>query len=199
MSLQKKKKIVSVFYFFLSSKMECSFQEIIREAKNAINTRLDMLEALINTKKIVTVDMGTNDSIFQNSLHERISTLENIVNSLKSEQIPEVVIIEKDTRNSFEEPVCEETLPNMIESKGESEDEGEGEGEGDEGDEEGEAEAEAEAEDEDEGLQLTEFTYKGMTLYHDADFKVYNLDEDGAVGDPIGIWDEKTNRIKKLS
>ena len=184
--------------------MECSFQEIIRETKNAVNARLDMLEALINTKKIVTVDMVSNDSIYQNSLHERISTLENIVQNLKSEQIPEL-IIEKDSRTSFEEPVIKyiqtsnivndentiESEAQQIVSEGEDE-EGECEDEGEEG------EGEGEDENEGEGEELTEFTYKGMTLYRDSENKVYQADEDG-VGDPIGIWDEKTNRIKKLS
>jgi hypothetical protein len=55
---------------------------------------------------------------------------------------------------------------------------------------------------EEEAVELEEFEYKGMTLYRAAspDNKVYRMDEDGCISmsDPIGIWDEKSKKIKKL-
>ena len=55
---------------------------------------------------------------------------------------------------------------------------------------------------EEEVVELEEFEYKGMTLYRAAspDNKVYRMDEDGciSVSNPLGIWDEKSKKIKKL-
>ena len=171
--------------------MEYSIQELIRETKNAINTRLDMLESLISTKKVCTIDI--NGESLNESLYERISILETIVKDLQKEDIPEVVIIEKHTHE--DEPIIERSkevlkIENVQVDEGDADDEGEGEGEEGEG-EEGEGEGEA--------IALTEFTYKGMTLYHDEENKVYQMGEDGELSDPIGIWDETKNRIKKLS
>ena len=61
-----------------------------------------------------------------------------------------------------------------------------------------EEEVDEEEEEEGESLELEEFEYKGMTLYHDHDNKVYRMDEDGGVSEPLGIWDEKSKKIKKL-
>ena len=174
--------------------MECSFQEIIRETKNAINARLDMLESLINSKKTFTVDIG-NESMFHTSLNERMSNLENIVSSLKNfdTQNPELVIIEKESLEPFEE-----TPVSIVYNKdyGDADDEAEAEEEP----EADEPEAEAEAEEEEaEGKELTEFTYKGMTLYHDDEYKVYQLGGDGEISDPIGIWDAAKGKIKKIT
>lgn len=63
-----------------------------------------------------------------------------------------------------------------------------------------EVEEEEEEEEEAQQLELEEFEYKSMTLYRDNENKVYQMDEDGALSDPIGIWDESKNppRIKKI-
>ena len=57
---------------------------------------------------------------------------------------------------------------------------------------------EVEDAEEEEGIELEEFDYKGMTLYRDTENKVYRMDEDGALSDPLGLWDEAKQRIKKL-
>jgi DNA polymerase III gamma/tau subunit len=62
-----------------------------------------------------------------------------------------------------------------------------------------EEEEEVVEEEEEEEEALTEFTYKGKTYYHDADYKVYVPDEDGAVGDPVGIYDPQAKRIRRLT
>ena len=192
--------------------MECSFQEIIRETKNAINARLDMLESLINSKKTFTVDIG-NESMFHTSLNERMSNLENIVSSLKNfdTQNPELVIIEKESLEPFEE-----TPVSIVYNKdyGDADDEAEAEeepeahelevhepeAEAHESEPEPEAEPEPEPEEEEaEGKELTEFTYRGMTLYHDDEYKVYQLGGDGEISDPIGIWDAAKGKIKKIT
>lgn len=173
--------------------MEYSIQELIRETKNAINTRLDMLESLISTKKVCTIDI--NGESLNESLYERISILETIVKDLQKEDIPEVVIIEKDTHE--DEPIIERSqevqkIENVQDTEDEAQEDAAQEAD-DEGDEAEEGEGEGEA------IALTEFTYKGMTLYHDEEYKVYQMGEDGELSDPIGIWDESKNRIKKLS
>ena len=52
--------------------------------------------------------------------------------------------------------------------------------------------------EEEEEEALTPFDFKGKTYYHDADYKVYIPDEDGAVSDPVGIYDPATKRIRRL-
>jgi hypothetical protein len=39
-----------------------------------------------------------------------------------------------------------------------------------------------------------------MTLYRDTENRVYRMDEDGALSDPLGLWDESgpKPRIKKI-
>ena len=62
-----------------------------------------------------------------------------------------------------------------------------------------EVEEEEVEEEEEEEEALTEFTYKGKTYYHDSEYKVYVPDEDGGVGDPVGIYDPKLNRIRRIT
>ena len=57
-------------------------------------------------------------------------------------------------------------------------------------------------EEEGEELVLESFVYKrnGKTYYRDTDNNVYQEDEDGNVIDtPIGVWNDKTERIHPLS
>jgi hypothetical protein len=63
-----------------------------------------------------------------------------------------------------------------------------------------EEEAAEEETAEEEGIELEEFEYKGMTLYRDTENKVYRMDEDGALSEPLGLWDESgpKPRIKKI-
>ena len=63
--------------------------------------------------------------------------------------------------------------------------------------EEVEEEVEEELEEE-SSLELEEFEYKGMTLYRDPNNKVYRMDEEGALSEPLGIWDNGKQRIKKI-
>jgi hypothetical protein len=58
---------------------------------------------------------------------------------------------------------------------------------------------EEEVVEEEEEEALTEFNYKGKTYFHDSEYKVYVPDEDGGVGDPVGIYDPKLNRIRRIT
>ena len=66
--------------------------------------------------------------------------------------------------------------------------------------EEEEEVVEEEEEEEEQAEELVEFKFKGKTYYHDSEFKVYIPDEDGAVGEPIGIYvaDANPPRIRRL-
>jgi hypothetical protein len=65
--------------------------------------------------------------------------------------------------------------------------------------EEEEVEEEEEAvEEEEEGIELEEFEYKGSTYYRDTENKVFMMDEEGNVGDPIGLWNVIKQRITRL-
>ena len=212
--------------------MEVSISEIIRETRNAVNYRLDMLESIIkNSCKNTSV----NDNTSVNNLTERIYNVEstlyrfndllsNVIDKIKNmeknvpshdEIIPEVVIEENTDKpiviNEVEKPPVdnvvleekeeikeeEEVAEEEEEELAEEEEEEVAEEEEEEAEEE---EEEAEEEEEGEQMELEEFEYKGMTLYRDTENKVYQMDEEGSLSDPIGIWDESgpKPRIKKL-
>ena len=116
----------------------------------------------------------------------------------------EEVKVEKEQEEVEEEEEAEEEQEEAEEEEAEEEAEEEQEEEQEEAEEAEEAEQEQEEEEEaeeaeqEEGVELEEFEYKGMTLYRDTENKVYRMDEDGALSDPLGIWDEVKQRIKKL-
>ena len=64
--------------------------------------------------------------------------------------------------------------------------------------EEEEVEEEEEEEEADAGVELEEFEYKGATYYRDTENKVFMLDEDGSVGEPIGLWNVIKQKITRL-
>jgi len=195
--------------------MEVSMSEIIREARNAINSRLDMLEILIHTKSTPMSNSGCDNHRMEykykamddkiNNLYEMFNTIQNKdcycdmppLTSV-SEKIPEIIINETDkpilTVRSHNENDDEDS---HVKRTCDVEEESEAEEVAEESEAEEVAEEESEAEAE-EQLELEEFEYKGMTLYRDSESKVYQMDEDGALSDPIGIWDETKNRIKKI-
>ena len=112
----------------------------------------------------------------------------------------EEVKVEKEQEEVEEEEEAEEEQEEAEEEEAEEEAEEEQEEaeEAEEAEQEQEEEEEAEEAEQEEGVELEEFEYKGMTLYRDTENKVYRMDEDGALSDPLGIWDEVKERIKKL-
>jgi hypothetical protein len=241
--------------------MEVSVREIIREAKNAVNARFDMLEHVLSisvpnsnnsneVSKLYSIIHQQNDEInsiktmlyrFNDLVANMMKKFENmekesrsIVSPLPSlnERMPElyitpkpqlsarshhdddeedsvvkqtcVVEVNKDTEEEHVEEESEEEAVETVEETVEEETveavetvEEEAEETVETLEEESEEEAEEGAEEE-EGIELEEFDYKGMTLYRDTENKVYRMDEDGALSDPLGLWDEVKQRIKKL-
>ena len=175
--------------------MEVSISQIIRDTKNVINARLDILETIVNLQKTNTFD--SNIHIIK-SLNSRILDLEIQMKELlfknSLEQIPEIIITKSEELvNNDTSLLTEKGVTEVSEVEGEGEGEGEGEAEG-EVEEEGE-----EGEDEGEGEgEYTPFEYKNMTLYHDKDMIVYQIDEEGNLSDPIGKYDAEKKKIKKL-
>ena len=228
--------------------------EVLRETKNAINARLDMLEMLV--LKSNSIDENThndNDSnidnvkMFMKDTNERFENIEtmlyrfndlisNIKNYIEKQQntdiLPRTIIIDKEDNNT-NETTYETSIPRMIivdKSEGEKEQVEEEQEEQEEEEqleeeeqveeqeeqeeqqeeqeeeqeqeqeqvEEQQEEQEEEQEEQEEGIELTEFEYKGMTLYHDADMKVYRMDEEGALSDVLGIYDAEKGKIRKI-
>jgi hypothetical protein len=71
-------------------------------------------------------------------------------------------------------------------------------------DEEADAEAQVEAEaeevlieEEEEGIEVEEWTYKGRKFFKDTENTVY-ANNNGELGDPIGLYDPVKNIVKKL-
>jgi hypothetical protein len=60
-----------------------------------------------------------------------------------------------------------------------------------------EEEVEVEAEEED-GIEVEEWTYKGRLFFKDSDNKVY-VNDNGEIGDAIGLYDPVKNLLKKIS
>jgi len=183
--------------------MEVSYRDIIRETKNAINARLDMLESMIS--------MNTNNA--NDSIRETITNQSVEIEDLKSnlyrvsESISNILnritIMERNAAPSMPspyEPMPELRVDNdvkvvMIEEEEEIEEKEDVEEEMEEVEEEME---EVEEEVEESSLELEEFEYKGMTLYRDPENKVYRMDEEGALSEPLGIWDDAKQKIKKI-
>ena len=258
--------------------MELSVNEIIRETKNAVNARFDMLENLVNVRKTETSDSsklytlihqqneeieGIKSMLYQfnnliTNIVKKIETMEKertkIVSPLPSlnERMPELYITPKPqlsarshhdhddedniAKNACSEEYCDDcggecdgvhdasgekallehlrergldivdgkiisvNIEKVIENTEEKLIEEQVVEE--EVDEEQVVEEVEESEDkneeEGEGIELEEFEYKGMTLYRDTENKVYRMDEDDALSEPIGLWDEAKQRIKKL-
>ena len=80
----------------------------------------------------------------------------------------------------------------------EEEEEVEVEEEEEEEEEEVEVEEEEEVEVEEEGIEVEEWTYKGLLLFKDQNNTVYK-NENGDVGDPIGTYDPVKKTLKKLA
>jgi len=59
-------------------------------------------------------------------------------------------------------------------------------------------EVEAEEEAEEEGIEVEEWTYKGRLFFKDSDNTVY-VNDNGEIGDAIGLYDPVKNLLKKIS
>ena len=132
------------------------------------------------------------DEIVKKVVDEIVKEEEEVVEEIveEEEEIVEEVVEEVEEK----EEIVEE-----VEEKEEEEEEEEEEVEEKEEEEEEKEEEEEEKEEEEEAIELTEFIYKGLTLYRDSDAYVYQLDSEGSLIDtPIGIWDDVKQRIKKL-
>jgi hypothetical protein len=199
--------------------MDFSIREIIRDTRAGINTRLDMLEMLIqNARPLRSTSVDTsNIEIMLQLLTSKINSIESKVNDIieskYDEDLPSLileddviqdnkqVIQEKKEEKMVQEKKEEEVEEEMKEEmKEEKEEEVEEEVE-EEMEEEVEEEMEEEVEEEmvQEEQELTEFEYKGMILYRDAENKVYQMDEDGELVDtPIGVWNETKQKVLRI-
>lgn len=213
--------------------MEFTYSQLISETRNAINSRLDMLEQMMrNTAKPDNKYAAPDNKLqeFINNQHNTNELLKSQIQILESEivQLKNKEVLPTLTINSNDEMMeasSEKAVEIMrshthdlvdsvivkiqkeeevVEEEQVEEEEAEEEMEEEEAEEEEAEEEEAEEEDQDQDqeeeqeLELEEFEYKGITLYRDSEKQVYRMDEDGALSDPIGIWDEVKQRIKKI-
>jgi outer membrane biosynthesis protein TonB len=195
--------------------MDFSISEIIRDTRAGINTRLDMLEMLIqNARPLPSTSVDTsNIEIMLQLLTSKINSIESKVNDIieskYDEDLPSL-ILEDDVIQDNKQVVQEKKEEKMVQEKKEEEVEEEMEEKKEEEveeeveeemEEEVEEEMEEEVEEEmvQEEQELTEFEYKGMILYRDAENKVYQMDEDGELVDtPIGVWNETKQKVLRI-
>ena len=198
-------------------KMDFSIREIIRETRAAINTRLDMLEMLIQNGKPQNqsnhVDLS-NIEIMLNLLTSKINSIEDKVNNIihsKNEELPSIivddnvveekklVVCKKEEEEEEEEVVQEEEEEEVVQEEEEEVVQEEEEEVVQEEQEEVVQEEQEEQEEVVEEQELTEFEYKGMILYRDGENKVYQMDEDGELVDtPIGVWNETKQKVLRI-
>jgi hypothetical protein len=226
--------------------MEVSVRELIRETKNAVNARFDMLEHVLHISNVSTEPVHDNSKVYQllhqqneeidsiktmlyrfndviSNIMRKIETMENYrVKELTplpsfSEVLPHLVISSKaevtarshsevleESEEQLEEEQQEEDNEQQEEDNEQQEEEDneqqEEQQEEEDNEQQEEEQHEEEQEEEEEGVELEEFEYKGMTLYRDTENRVYRMDEDGALSDPLGLWDESgpKPRIKKI-
>jgi hypothetical protein len=195
--------------------MDFSIREIIRETRVAINTRLDMLEMLIQNSKPQHQNQSnpvdtSNIEIMLQLLTSKINSIEDKVNNIihsKDEQLPSIILndnVAEEKKEEEEEVVEEKEEEEVVEEKEEEEVVEEEEEVVEEEEEVVEEEEEVvvqeeEKEDVVEEQELTEFEYKGMILYRDGENKVYQMDEDGELVDtPIGVWNETKQKVLRI-
>ena len=193
--------------------MDFSIREIIRETRAAINTRLDMLEMLIQNSKPQhqnqsnPVDLS-NIEIMLNLLTSKINSIEDKVNNIihsKDEELPSI-IVDDNVAEEKKVVICkkvEEEEEEVVEEEEQVVEEEEEVVEEEQVVEEEEEEVVEEQEEEQEEVveeqELTEFEYKGMILYRDGENKVYQMDEDGELVDtPIGVWNETKQKVLRI-
>ena len=188
--------------------MSIPISEIIREIKNNVALRLDILESLLSKFECVTPPS------LQDSMTKRFEQMETKIDTLyellkSNEKRFTVDVMEHETPILH---IDEDFTPVEIRvSHMEDEDMEDEEEEVVEDQEVVETEEVVEDEEEvlerqevvetieDNSVELTEFLYKGLTLYRDSESYVYQLDSEGALVDtPIGLWDDAKQRIKKL-
>ncbi len=161
---------------------------------NALDEKTSVLENDINILRINASAKHQKDDrpveLVQAQLEQQSGSLDKNVNATIIESNAKVAL-EKAVRAL---PAVVETQKELVEEEEEEEVVEEVEEEVEE--EEGEEEVEEEVEEEEEAL--TAFEFKGKTYYHDSEYKVYIPDEDGAVSDPVGIYDPTTKRIRRL-
>lgn len=143
---------------------------------NEFISRIERLERLVASQNMVQVP-GDNSL-----LEERVTALEENLASLFSDverlkEIPSPILPMRthtvDMLLSGDEKVLdEEPIVEVVENVQEEE----------------LVEEEEEAEEE---LALEEFEYKGKTYYKDEDNQVYEMDEEGDISEPIGVWNGK--------
>ncbi len=151
---------------------------------SALERRIaEMQEELRNKRKVddrpvelvqAQLDENKNATIIESNAKVALEKAVRALPSVDETQKEEVVEEEVEEEEVVEEEVVEEEVE----------------------EEEGEEEVEEEVEEEEEAL--TAFEFKGKTYYHDSEYKVYIPDEDGAVSDPVGIYDPTTKRIRRL-
>ena len=198
--------------------MEFSIREYIREIKNSVNVRLDMLESLISSKSTDKVEI----------LISKIQVLEAKIDELissKKEELPSIIgipnynLYNRDNLKNFSVKVENDYCNNVLlssdeetvdllnknieveeeekeEEQVEEKEEGQVEEEQEEEQVEEQEEEQEQEEEEEEEEALIEFEYKGMVLYRDGENKVYQIDDEGELVDtPIGIWNDVKQKV----
>jgi hypothetical protein len=180
--------------------MEFSIREYIREIKNSVNARLDMLESLISSKNTDKVEI----------LNSKIQLLEAKIDELissKKEELPSIIgipnydLYNRDNLKNFSVKVENDYCNNVLLSSDEEtvdllNKNIQVEEEDEEEQQEEEQEDEEQVEEQEEEEALIEFEYKGMVLYRDGENKVYQIDDEGELVDtPIGIWNDVKQKV----
>ena len=194
--------------------MEFSIREYIREIKNSVNARLDMLESLISSKNVDKVEiLNSKIQVLEAKIDELISSKKEELPSIIGIPNYDIVNVKNDYYNNLilssdEETVDvlnknieveeqeEEQEEEQVEEQVEEQEEEQVEEQEEEQEEEQVEEQEEEQVEEQEEEALIEFEYKGMVLYRDAENKVYQIDDEGELVDtPIGIWNEVKQKV----
>ena len=184
--------------------MEFSIREIIRDTRASINTRLDMLEMLIQNAKPFPQHQSnpvdtSNIEIMLQLLTSKINSIEDKVNNIiysKHEELPSIIVEDSVVDYKKEEEKEEEMIK---EEEEELKEEVQEEQEEVQEEQEVVQEEQEVEEEEQEEQELTEFEYKGMILYRDGENKVYQMDEDGELVDtPIGVWNETKQKVLRI-
>ena len=161
---------------FLHQKQNSQYGMLLESVQN-LNTNLSKVVAMLSEQAKEVIETATTIPNIQPTAEG--SDLKTVCISVESQALD---LATPDTPHGFDSPAYDEEAQSDIEVEEE---------------EEVLPEEDVLEEEEEEGITVEEWVYKGRNFFKDTENTVY-ANNDGEVGDPIGIYDPVKNVVKKL-
>ena len=160
---------------FLHQKQNNQYGMLLESIQN-LNTNLSKVVAMLSDQAKEVIETATTIPNIQPTAEG--SDLKTVCISDVSQALD---LATPDTPHGFDSPAYDEEAQSDIDAE--------------QGDVE--EEVEVEEEEEEEGIEVEDWVYKGRKFFKDTENTVY-ANNDGEIGDPIGVYDPVKNIVKKL-